>query len=567
MDKSKSIWLKILFLVIVFFLAVGVWYSPIVFKGYSTQPVSEDILLARNYHQTGVLAIQNDQNVTISSNLIKTEGHSLVKSQYLRSFFYAKIFDIFGVPTYNNLILISIILYAFVLVIFTILILYLFNFKTAVVFSLIYILIPFNWAGNQYLGAYEFCLLFLALFFVFYFVAVKMGYQGERKYEIPLYAISGVFLALSGLSKEATFVFALALFVFLIIKKLKKQFIYIFAPFFVLLLIFWMPSIFNGQNRYLPLLGATTEESIFSHYLHLFPDPYTYYFGKDDFLDMFRNQDIGLTENIETSRMLKHYGLGKVTMIGRLNMGTYLLSQHLFRFFSLEEFGGPFVTLLLILGFVYLRKKFKYIYELSKYWLAISFVVFSYILLVSRSHLIDFIWILVLAISFGIIYLIEIVENYFKLRGKKLIFFEVAVICLALYHLVLVNHVALGKQYDKDFVPRSIAYSQEINKFDIKDEEVIAVPGTFPGQEATLNYLTNKSFVIFRDSTLEKLLDDGEIKQAFEAFGVKYILGYSDELSARIVEQSEATNITSSLIEVNINEVSANKSFLMNLIR
>lgn len=569
MNVNKNIWFKVLFLTAVFFLAIGVWYSPIVFKGYPTQIVSEEIVLARNYHKTGVLASQNDMSVTISSDLIREQGHPLVMSQYLRSFFYAKIFDYFGVPNYNTLVLISIILYALALVLFTILVLYLFNFKIAVVFSLIYIFIPFGWGLTLgIIGVYEFCLFFWALFFIFYFWGLKKNEPGQKKYAIPLFIISGIFLILSGLSKETTFVFALALFIFLLSKKFKQQLICIFVPFSCLLIIFWLPSVLSGQNRYLSLFsGRATKESIFSHYLHVFPDPYTYYFEKEEFLEKFKNQDLGLLENLETKKSLANYGIGKIGIIDRFKVGNFILSKHLSRFVSLEEFGGPLITLLLILGFRYLKDKSKYIFSLSKYWLGISFLVFSYVVLVSRSHLMDFIWLFVLLVTLGWFYLIEIVKNFFRLARKKAIIFEIVIISLVLYHLVLIDHVVLGEQYDKDFMPRSLAYAGEIKKMKIQDREVIAIPDNFPNQDNTLNYLTGKSFVIFRDSTLNKLLKEKKIKQAFETFGVKYILDYPDKLSDQIVAQTNVTNIASQSMPIEIPRVSANKSFLLNLIR
>ncbi len=567
-SKFKFKQYKILFLIIIFFLAVGVWYSPIIFKGYSSQVVSEQMLLARNYHETGVFAAQNSQNITISSDLIKKEGRPLIISQYLGLFFYAKIFDIIGVPDYNNLILLSIILYAFVLVLFTILILYLFNFKTAIIFALIYIFLPLGWGLTSFLGSYEFCLLFWALFFIFYFLGLKKTEQSQSKFNNFFFVISGIFLCFSALSKEVTFVFALALFIFLVVKKLKQQLIYIFIPFVILLIIFWLPSVLSGENRYLALFSSKApEESIFSVYTHVFPDPYTYYFEKEEFLEKFRNQDLGWTEDLQIKKDLTNFGFEKISLFERAKVGFYILSQHVSRFFSLELFGGIFILLLWILGMVYLRGKNVFLYKFFVYWISVSLFVFSFVILVGRNHLMDFIWPIILGVALGLLYVLDIIKNHFQIKNKKALILDVIIIGLILYNLVLINHVVLGKKYDKDFVPRSMTYAQEIQELEISDAEVIAIPGDFPGQAATLNYLTNKSFVIFKDSTLNKLLKEGKIKQALEAFKVKYILGYSDGLSNEIVAETGAVNITSNSLEIDMGEVSKNKSFFMNLVR
>jgi len=566
---NKKNLLIIFFLGAIFFIAVVVWYSPVIFKGYPIQTIGKEMILARNYHLAGVLADQNNLNITIAPSLVKNEGRPLVLSEYLGSFFYAKIFNLFGVPSYNNLILLSIILYALVLVLFAVLILYLFGFKVAIVFSLIYIFSPIGWGLAYALAEYEFCLIFLALFFIFYFVGLKKEEKTDKsKLNNLFFVVSGIFLALSALSSEAILVFVLAFFIFLFFKKHRKQLIYIFVPFVVLLIVFWLPSVLSGENRYISLFAQKApEKSLFSVYTHVFPDPYTYHFEKEEFLKTFESQNLGWSENLETKKVLTNFGFEGIGLFGRIKVGFYILSQHISRFFSLEDFGGPIFALLLILGLFYFKNKNKFIYQLSLYWLIISFFVFAFIVLVSRNHLMDFIWLIILLITAGLFYLLQIVKDYFRLSEKKSLIFDLLIIVLILYHLVLVNHIVLGRQYDKDFVPRSMAYAQEVKKIEIRDKDVIAVPGDFPEQASTLNYLTDKSFVVFRASTLEKLLKEEKIKKAFEAFGVKYIMGYPDDLSKRLTDGAGIINIASDSLEINKESLSQNKSFLMNLIR
>ena len=563
-----------IFLSVVFVFAVAVWYSPIIFKGYPTQGISQDALLARNYHETEVLAVHDNQTILISSNLVKEEGRSLLMSQRLRSFFFAKIFDVIGVLDYNNLILLSIILYALALVLFTILVLELFNLKVAIAFSLIYIFSPIGWGLSRSLAAYEFCLIFWALFFIFYFLGVKKTQQSQNKFNNLFFIISGIFLTFSALSREVALVFALAFFVFLVIKKLKgsqasgQQLLYVFIPFAILLIIFWLPSFLSGENRYVSMVtGRETEESKSLAQMHVFPDPYTYYFEKEEFLEKFRSKNLGWTENLQTRKDLTNFGFEKISLFQRAKVGSYILFQHVSRFFSLEDFGGPFILLLWILGMAYLKKRSAFLYKLFIYWLGISLFIFSFVIFASRDHLMDFLWLIVLGIILGLFYILQIVKNHFQIEGKRAFILDVIAIGLVLYHLVLVNHVVLGRQYDKDSVPRSMAYTQEIKKFEIKDAEVIAIPGDFPNQDTTLNYLTNKSFVIFRSSTLNKLLEEGKIKQALEAFRVKYILGYSDKLSNELTAKAGVINIAPNSLKIDMGEISEGKSFFMNIIR
>ena len=280
----------------------------------------------------------------------------------------------------------------------------------------------------------------------------------------------------------------------------------------------------------------------------------------------FQNQDLGVSENIETKKVLANYGFGKITIFERGKVGVYALSQHLFRFISLQEFGGPFIFLLLILGSIYLKKKNKFLYNLSAYWIIISIFVFSFIILVSRNHLMDFIWPITLIVSLGVFYLFQIIKEYFKPNKTMLI--NVFVVIFILYHLFLVGRMVLGTAYDSQSVPRVLAYAQEINKINIKNSDtVIAIPGDIPGQDFSLAYLTGKSFVIFRSETLNKLLKENKAGTAFKEFKVEYILGYSDLLSGEITKKTKAINIASDSLNIEIEKTSETKSFLMNLFR
>ncbi|MDP2947311.1 MAG: hypothetical protein Q8N88_04285, partial [Nanoarchaeota archaeon] len=253
MIKLNKKILIVFFLLAVFFLAVGVWYSPIIFKGYSFQPISQDMLLAKNYHESGIFAVQNNQSVVISSGLNKNESYQLPISKYFGSVIFAKIFDVVGVPSYNLLVLLSIILYAIVLVVFTILTMQLFGFKIAGIFSLVYIFSPLGWGLSYDLSGYSFCLLFLGISLIFYFLGAKEREKNNFITNGLFFIFSGIFLALSVFSKEVTLIFALAFFIFMVIKKLKKQLMYVFIPFAVLLIIFWLQSLLSGENRYISL--------------------------------------------------------------------------------------------------------------------------------------------------------------------------------------------------------------------------------------------------------------------------------------------------------------------------
>jgi len=562
--KNKFLFNSV-FLLIVFILAIGVWYSPVLFKGYNSNSPSSGSLLIRNFSENGLYSMEDNLNIILSSNLIKDNGILSIRGNKLTPLLYSKIFNFTGLPDANDLIFFSIFICALALVIFTGLVLYLFNFKLASIFSLVYIFLPFNWQLPYSFCAYEFALLFLSLFFFLFFYGLK------NKYNYIYLPISGIFLILACLAKEALFLIAPFLLLFLWFKKQKKPLFYIFIPFIIILVIFWLPNI--SQNSYLQLFTTQVSEknksADFTAYSHLYPDAYTYHFEQEIFLTDLKNKidnnEIVLIKELDRIKELKNVGAEGISLFDRTRVGSIIGSRHIFRFISLEDIGGPFVLLLILLGIYNLRQRNKYLYQFIIYWIVSSIFLMSFVVLAVRNHLMDFNWAITLLISLGLVFLIELFSDYFNLKKKKQIFLYAVLLFMIIYHLILVNHVAWSKIYDNSNSLMIQAYSQEIKKINIIDNNVIAV-NLGSGDVYSLSYLTDKSVVVFRPETIKDLLAENKLDFAFNEFNVKYILGYSDELSEEIINQMDVVNIASNSLKPIVIEMSRNKGWLMNLV-
>ncbi|MBU2472869.1 MAG: hypothetical protein ABII95_02600 [Patescibacteria group bacterium] len=566
--NKKNLLITSIFLLAVFILAIVVWYSPVMFKGYSSNSPSTGSLLARNLHQSGLYSIENNLNVALSSNSIKDQSILSAGGNKLTPILYSKIFNFIGLPQVSDLILLSIFISALTLIIFTGIVLYLFNFKTALIFSLIYIFLPFNWQLPYAFSVYEFALLFLSLFFLFYFY----GIAKQQEYKYLYLIISGGFLALACLSKEALLLIVPFLLVYLWLRGQKRYLFCIFIPFLILWGSVWLPDI--KHNVYLQIFTTETSEKVksadFAFYGHVYPDPYTYHFEREEFIKNLQERINGdnfvLMKEIDLTRELKNMGIAEIGLVDRIRAGLTLGSRHVFRFVSLEEIGGPFILLLILLGFYTLRRENKSLYQFFVYWVSSSIFLMSFVALVGRNHLMDFNWAIALVISLGLLTLGKIVNNYFQVQNKKATIIYLVILLAVLYQLVLVNHVAWSKIYDNSNNLIIEAYSQEIRKIDIADDEIIAI-NLGEGTMYSLSYLTNKSVVLFRSETIENLLAKDELDFAFEQFNVKYILGYSEELSKKIVNQVNVINVASDSLKPVIPELSRNKGWLMNLLK
>ncbi|MDP2649801.1 MAG: hypothetical protein Q8P10_03065, partial [bacterium] len=191
----------------------------------------------------------------------------------------------------------------------------------------------------------------------------------------------------------------------------------------------------------------------------------------------------------------------------------------------------------------------------------------SFVILAGRQHLMDFNWILALFIALGLIMLAEIINRYFNFNKRKSTILLLVVVSSALYGLVVADHVTWNRFFDsnQESSLRIRIYSQRIGEFNIQDRDVIATPQSV--NRHSLNYLNNKSLVLFREETIRDLLNNGELASAFEKFGVRYILGYPPTLTEEIIKQAQVVNIADNAVELPKIKTSPVKMWLMNIVK
>jgi len=563
---------KYIFFLILPVIAAAVWYSPILFKGYPTSGISTETVLGKNLAKTGMYAIENDLNVLLSSSMIKETGHLSFMQDKLTAYFYSLVFKVLGFLSWNQLILFSIALEVITLLIFAFLVLYLFNFRTSLIFSLIYIFFSFIWTQALSPGNYEFALVFISLFFLFYFLGQKL------KYGFIFLIFSGLFLALAALAKEALLLFIPLFFLYLLFMKEKRAVIAVFIPVVIVLSVFFLPNFFGGRDVNLQLFPVAKitedfESNDYIYYGEFYPDPYTYHFDKENFLKEYANkrdsqglmQSLYLQKGAVNNVKVDHLSFGR-----RILTGLLLFAAHLGKFVSLEDVGGPIIFLLMLLGLYYLRKKDRPLFWMPIFLILGIVFILSFVVLAGRNHLVDFGWILALLAALGLLSLVAVFEAYFKLDKKKTFLLTGFILAMVLYSLLLADHVYWGRIYDNKDNLMVLNYASKIDKLNISDKDVIALgSGSFPSAQS-LNYLEDKSIVVFEQKTVKKLLENGKLASAFKTFGVKYIVGYPEDLSKKILKATNVVNISSSDagdIEEFVIENFSTKSLLMNLIK
>lgn len=527
-NKKKLLNIIILFAVAAFFAFV--WYLPYIFKGYHPDVINDQLVLARNLLVGGKYSLYNDNGVLISSELVSSFGENSSIGNKLTAYLYSYVFKIFGVLDINGVLAFSISLNALSLFIFSIVVFHFFGLKTAVFFSAVYALLPFNWRNVYALGNYEFAILFLS-FFLFLFFLGKNTKRNILRF-LVLFA-SGIFLSLSALAKEAFLVLILIFFLFLAINKKKNLLIPVFSAVFIIFGFFYFPSFFKGDNIYKNVLfnSKPDKELDFNLAGHLFPDYYTFRYDREDFLRGFSlvlNGNEGFIKTLAVKKAAANVYGYKISIFERIAVGVYIISGHLFRFISLEEIGGAFIFGLMVLGFVSLKPKEFFLFKFFNYWLFLSIFIFSFVILVSRSHLMDFGFALALLVALGGIYLSDIFKDRFKLNKAREFVLFFGLLMFFGYHLLLINHVVWGKAYNENML-KLYALEDEVKNKNIKNNEVI-VTGLRHDESITFNFISDSSVIVFKPETVKKIISEKKLESVFSDFNIKYALGYSPEL-------------------------------------
>ncbi|MEK7168080.1 MAG: hypothetical protein AAB791_03715 [Patescibacteria group bacterium] len=552
-----------LFLIFVFFFAMAVWYSPVFFKGYPPSPISTEMTLAKNISQTGVYGFEDKLNIVLPLESIPAEAEISSAGNKLGPYSFAAIFKFAGWPDWDNLIWISLAVSALSLVFFTIAVYSLFGLEAAVIFPFVYILLPSNWqTAVEAAGKYEFAWLYFSLFVLFFF------WGRRQKFNWIYLAGSGLFLALSCLAKEAMFIPALIFMIWLFFSGKKKNFLAVLIPLAVTLSILWVPAMMGKSNNNYYWLFVTNNvqkneiHTDFDFYGHIFPDSYTFHFNKESILEKLKNIDnsqVGLSERFSQIKTSKNMSLREISILERLEVGSSIIVRHAVKYMSIDYMGGPFIFLLMILGLWQLKKTEKKDYYLFVSWLAVTPFLLSYAILVSRNHLMDLSWPIATAVTLGLVAIFPIMKSHF---GRP----KTAYVCLVLavlYGLILANHVFWGRIYDQVNTPEIRYLANQVEGISSRDVIAIGQSDLYP----SINYITSKSIVLFAPETISGLIEKKELSSVFETFRVKYIMGYSPEMTDLIIANSQAKNIAVWPEKKMTESFDSNKSWILNLVR
>lgn len=498
---------KKIFIVCFFLFALSlIKAGPILYKGYAPTGNHDNLVLARNLAETGEYRIENLKNVVLATTELKKQGVDSTLGNKFTIFLGSKIFKILGFSP-NLPFFASILLFAFSTVLIFLLVFKVSgNFYLALSAGLIDTFMPIVWKGSLFAGAYEFATVF--------FLFGLLIYLWKDKSLWALF-LSGVFLGLAVVSRNAFLLSVIPVGLYALYKSYnihKFKIKSLIKPTCLLapaLLIFIFMGAMN--NSYI----SSSDES-FTRYGHLFPDPYTYHFDKENYI-----KDTINTGDSDKVDFMHRYGYD-VPLISHLR--AYLDSAAFYpkQVFSIINFGGPiFLFLMFFGGIVLIREKKEFFY------FAVTWFIFWYLSLIllktnNWDHFLEIRFIIVIFMAYGAWGIVRALNKMdYDAKFKKSI--TIAFVMFLSFQLFISNRWLLHQDYETSFVAQAIEISEEINKSDLDNKEIIAVSHN-QNASLILNYYTNKSFIYFSPETIKKLKTEEKLEEIFEYFGVtRYI--------------------------------------------
>lgn len=486
---------KIILTAILIFFFGMIKIAPVVYKGYAPSGLHDNLVLSRNLALTGEYKLENKYNVILASSKIKSEGVQSTFGNKLSVYLEAGVFKLFGfshsLPFYFSVFLFAmsgVFVFFITYRIFG-------NYWLAVSVASVDSFMPFVWKGSLMAGSYEFATFFFFLGLLFYFWKEKISWS--------LLFVSGLFFGLSALCRNAFLISSIVLIGYEFYKNKSWQRLALLAmPFFI---IFGAMGVYN--NSYL----VSADES-FARYGHLFPDPYTYHFEKQEYL----NKALSSSDPDVIEFMIRYDQ--KIPFLSKIKVYAWSAFFYAKESLSIINFGGPIFLFLFFVGGLFLHKDKKEIFYIFSSWLVLLYLGLIFLKTNNWDHFLEIRLVLAIFITYGAWKIGHIIKDHSDNNGiKKIIAIGLMVFLSA--QLFYSNKWLFHQDYEISYYPKAIIVADKIKEIKANDDDIIAVDHN-QNAPFMLNYLTDKSFLYFSPETIDKLEKENKLKEVFKTMGV-----------------------------------------------
>lgn len=517
-------------------LAVCVWMLPVLLMGYPLK--FPELSAAMSYSETGVLPSGDGR---------------------LSMVIFAFLSSLVSWNAYLVWTLISCVAFAVAFFPWWLAVRRLYDTRVAWFSTMLLAFMPVYFLETIHLNFYSFAFLFL--FSAFYF--------SERYYEkhvLAAHVLAGLCLGLAVATKEAFIVLLPWIFATnayrmwsdkALIRNSSVLIVSVALGYSALLL----PALVQQQlspTEIIMELSPMSRGSLDA--LEFYPDLYTYEFDRE-----WHDAKVITERGAESSYLATRDLHRRITfdvdaggIVDVLISGTWLFVHNVLNYLHLDSVGGAIIWLFVITGMIHMFHTRKILF----YWcigVVISMeLIIRFGLHFQRSHIQNIGWVLALFAALGIKRMTDIFASKVERPSSQVLSWMVAlVLCV---HLLQVDRAVLARQYLRGESVQALSDAELLKE--IPEDSLIATH--HGGSEGVLS---QRKQINFQLPTIERLLEQRKLAEAFDHYGVTHINRYPEELSNRMVKQARIEIVTVAEDEVGTPPPSEWMRYLLYLVR
>lgn len=268
-----------------------------------------------------------------------------------------------------------------------------------------------------------------------------------------------------------------------------------------------------------------------------YPDQYTYdaerEWYEESVLEQRSKADLSFWERMAQDKRLILFHIGEQSVIFSFVNGVWLLLNRIPSLFFVSTIGGVVTWLFIVPGaHVFLRSNRKL------FWFLVGLVLTSELIIrfvfhYQRIHIMEYGWIFAVFAALGVVQIGQYLQRYLPSRISGSCF----VMAILAVHLLQMNRMELARLYTKSTVPDRLVVAEALKV--LPEGSRIVVPTNYKSVPA----MSGRDMMIFREATIERLLANGKLREAFDHYGVTHVLRYPDALMRRIVKADPSTQL------------------------
>lgn len=527
--------------------------------GYDIFP----LLAVRNFLETGLFSMHNDAGAVLSIDLLQYIGKPSAGDGRLSMMLISLLFG--GIP-WNDTVswtMAGANVAAFSLVFWWLFVSKVFSKSIAWTSTIILALMPAMFLQATWFDNYTFSILFLfASFAVFVWLRPKSVYGSLIAF--------GVLFGASAASKDVFLIFVPWLCIAYILWQqcaLRDRVLHIGVAGFCMLAVYLVPYIGDIQElgypynqnlaRLWPGAGAIANET----YLHMYPDPYTYYHNRDEFESAFiaKMEGKSFADRMMDQKVLLAYGVEE-SIVARFVLGSWLLLNDIPTFFQRDTVGGIFLWLFILPGIVALWSTNRRLLWQIVGLVGSMYFIIRFVLGYERSHFINVVWAFALFAALGI----ENVAGLITQSLKNVSVWRIAtiitvVICL---QLLQANRFVFAERYRRSSVDHVLAMGHAVAK--LPEGAVVATP-LHPSVVEQVALLSDRTIVLFAEETIRALKREDLFPKTTHGY-ITHLLEYAPDVERAVLSEAPELEIVD-VQSTPPQKVSGGLRYLIHLVR